>query len=958
MASSPIPTTGTSPLSIVIAVEHRSLGDALAQVLVQLEPPPQVQFAASPDDLHLRLHAAQPALLIVDPFTMLKSTAPDDGWIKRLIGDTPLITLLPSDTREYRDFAVRLGSNGMVTVENAATDLIPTIETVLTRADLAQGVAQQISALAERSAPLGESAASREARALHARSDRTVARLAPQVTDQPPLRPTPDQPRIFLRGLTLAAAAPDQPHMTHVYHSACSVNCGQHYCGFDVTVRNERVVKVEPADFPDPRYRRICLKGISYVQMIAHPDRLLHPLKRVGPRGGGDWQPITWERALDEIAAKTRAITGRHGTRSLMFMPYSGQLSALNGMSGAYLRLASVLGASATDPSQFGLDSAVPSGIAETFGSGTGYQANAYEDLINTRLVLIWGANPVYSAMNWWPFFLEARRAGARLVTIDTRYSATASKSDEWLNPRPGSDLYLALALLHQIVYNGWADMPYVQRHTVGPLLVRSDTGRFLRNPDAPHTFLVWDRQQDRVVPAQDAHNPALEGDFRINGTLCRPAYAHLREMLAPYTPALAAEKTGIPAARIEALAHQYAHARPARIFTLYGIDRWHHGGTFGRLIATLGALTGNIGIPGGGVGVGGQVTPALPYSGFSQPDGQTFHPVNPASLPDQIVTGRPHPIKAVWIAFSNWLNQWPDQNWIKDQVLPRLDLIVTAEHFMTETARYSDYVLPAAMTFEREDFVTGPGPYLQHQSRIADPPGECHSDFEMAAALAQRLGCERYFDQPPEHYLREILATNLDPLDGITLDDLREKGVVRRDLAPEQRIAHYQQRFPTTTGRIEFYSERLAPLGRALPDYEPPAEADLTQPQTYPLVCITEHSRYRVHSTFGNAPWLREIAPGPHAALHPDVAAARGIAEGDLVRIFNARGHVVLPATISAALPVDTVYLTQGWQSADFVDGHAQTLTHRRWNPLNQLGPNTSFSDVLVEVAAEATPS
>lgn len=957
-------TTPAPPVKIVVAVRNRCLYDTLAQILGRVSPPPDLVRAASPADICAAV-AERPALIVADPFALLEAHALHElHTLKRCAGVTPLLALLPADTREYRDVAVRLGANGVVVVERSATDLLPAVERLLQPAPLVDGVARRISSTAWHSAPAGEAAyfeASGDLSHLENLTRRTVEALDPAlgIAGALPISDTgslsPDGGRMFLRGLTLTAAAPSgtegQPWHAR---TACNLNCGAHFCGLDVTVRDGQIVKIEPADFPDDRYRRVCLKGISYVQMVAHPDRLTHPLKRIGPRGEGRWERISWERALDEIAARLQRTIDAHGAESLMFFPYSGQLSALNGMSGVYLRLASLLGASATDLNQFGLDSAVPSGIQDTFGTGTGYLANDYADLPNSRLVLIWGANPVHSRMNWWPFFLDAKRSGTALITIDPRYSATAAKSDAWLPIRPGADLYLALALLNVIVARDWIDREAVLGHTVAPLLVRDDDGRYLRGAgDSP---LAWDEAQARAVPAAAARQPALSGVYSVKGVTCRPAYALLRDMLAPYTPDAVADKVGLGAARIVELAYRYATTKPARIFTLYGIDRWHHGATFGRLIATLAALTGNVGLPGGGAGVDGFCEGALFVSDFTYPDGKAYRPLNPAGLPGQILSGHPHPIKAVVVAFNNWLNQWPDQTRMCQDVLPRLDLLVTADHFMTETARWSDYVLPAAMLFEREDMVKGPGPFVQYQPPIVPPPGECRSDLAIAAGLAERLGLGDYFARPPIEYLDEVLASSGPETAGLSALDLRERGVLRKNVPDAPPVAHAGGRFPTPTGRIEFYVERLLPYGCALPDYEPPVEAHPggRLARRFPLVCLTEHSRYRVHSTFGNVPWLRELDREPEALLHPSEARSRGIANGDLVRIFNDRGYVVLRARLSQAAPPGAVYLTQGWQSRDFLEGHPQSLTHDRVNPANALGPNCSFSDVLVEIAKE----
>ncbi|MBI5301794.1 MAG: molybdopterin-dependent oxidoreductase [Chloroflexi bacterium] len=947
-----------TPIRILLGVPHVWLRETISQTLAANA---EILVAQNRQDLMLQAQM-KPDVVVAEPFAFgepgldllrqLKSSAPS----------VPLIVLLPFDTRDYRDAAIRTGANGVVNIEDLTTELAPAVAEVLKRALLANGIANKIAQIAQDGAPLGESAYTRDGAELSLAqlSDQIVEQLAPTIPTMAS-QDSADQPdaaekQTFLRGLTLTSKTVSTIAPTRTTRTACNLNCGSHFCGLNVTVRDNHVVKIEPADFPDERYRRICLKGISYTQMLAHPQRLLHPLKRAGARGSGKWQRLSWDQAIDEITTQMRTIATQYGDSSLMFFPYSGQLGTLNSMNGVYSRLASALGASAVSPAMYGVDSAVPSGIEDALGSGAGYTANDFTDLPNSKLILIWGGDPAQSRMNWWNSFLDAKRAGARLVTIDPRFSITASKSDAWLPIRPGTDLYLALALARLIIEQNWMNQDFVLRHTVAPLLVREDNGRFLRASDLQsddESYLVWDAQQGRVVAPHQASAPALAGRYDIAGIACRTAFDRLREMLQPYTPAFVAEKTGIAPDHIFALARDFATTRPARIFTLYGIDRWHHGATFGRLMATLAALTGNLGIPGGGAGVDGFTDGVMFNHNFNSPDGKTHHPINPVMLSEQIISGRPYPIKAVWVAFGNWLNQWPNHAHLLNEVLPRLDLIVTADHFMTETARWSDYVLPAAMFFEREDMVKGPTPYIQYQPAIVPPPGECRSDFDIAALVAQKLGCGDYFTRAPREYLAEILAASDETTNTLSFDELCARGVLRRNVPAEPQVAHRDWKFNTPTGRVEFYVERLLPFNTALPNYEPPGEADPEGEQIlrYPLVCITEHSRYRVHSTFSDAPWLRELDREPRAAMHPSVAAARQIQDGDWVRLFNERGFVVLRARLNQTVPPGTVYLTQGWQSKDFKAGHPQSLTYSGGNATNAFGVSTSLSDVLVEV-------
>ncbi|MCL4488753.1 MAG: molybdopterin-dependent oxidoreductase, partial [Chloroflexi bacterium] len=860
-----------NPFRILLAVPHPALRETIAQVFRADRA--EILVAASRDDLVSQV-SANPDLLLAEPFAFDEPGLDLLRLLKRTAPAVPLIVLLPFDTPEYHRAAVRSGANGILSIQTLATDLVPTVEQILSRSTLVDGVAREIKRIAQTSAPIGDAAFDEDLSrlSLATLSGEAVERLAPRlpafpsaISDTDVARPA-QVGRVFLRGLSLASG-PSSPHaVARTLRTACNVNCGSHFCGLDVSVREDRIVKIEPADFPDVRYRRICLKGMSYSQLIADPRRVVHPLKRVGARGEGNWQRVSWDQALDEIADKLREVAQEDGPRSWMFFPYSGQLAALNGMGGVYLRLAGALGASGTSLREYGVDSGIPSGLEETLGVGAGYGGNDFADLVNSRLILIWGGDPAQTRMNWWPFFLDAKRAGARLVTIDPRYSVSASKSDEWVAIRPGTDLYLALAMLRLTIEQRWFDREFVLRHTVAPLLVREDDGRFLRSSersDPGSVGLVWDRHRQRAAAASES--PALSGSFQVEGVACRTAFDRLREMLGPYSPAYVAQKTGLAADQIIALAQTYATTHPARILTMYGVDRWNHAATFGRLIATLAAFTGNLGVPGGGAGAESSGAGGFFNSKFDRPDGREYHAINPAVLPDQILTGKPYPIKAVWVAFGNWLNQWPDRNRLLNDVLPRLPLLVVADHFVTETARHADYVLPAAMFLEREDMVQGPGPYVQYQPAIVPPPAECRSDFEIAAGLARRLGCSEYFDRSSGEYLAEILSED-ESTRALSFDELKRSGLLERELPLQARIPFHASRFRTSTGRVEFYVERLLPFGKALPDYEPPAEADPDGELIgrLPLVCITEHSRYRVHSTFVGAPWLPLIHAFP----------------------------------------------------------------------------------------------
>jgi anaerobic dimethyl sulfoxide reductase subunit A len=967
-----------SRFTILAISRRRFLPDDLNHILRHWTIPARVLPAASTEEIQQGL-SAPPDLILADPFAFPE---PDHQaffkGLRQAAGGIPLVTLLPADTRDYRDAAVAWGSNAIVVLDRMADELLPVIQNLISFVPLFAEANGKFRQAARQTAPAGESTfpQTRTGASLEARSKRAVERLSTAIDPEPPAGSSPSpsvlEPcsgeRVFLRHLSaggpLAASGGAWSGTAGVrtFRTACNHDCGFHYCGMKVTVRDGQMTKIEPGEFPDPRYRGLCQKGISYVQMVAHPERLLHPLKRSGERGAGRWERISWDQALDEIAGRIGSLNETLGPESMMFLTSKGQAGILNGYFGGYLRLASLLGASAVNPQELGMDTGVASGFEDALGTEAGFLANAFEDLINSGLVLIWGSNPVHSWMPWWSFFLEAQRGGTRLITIDPRFTPTAAKSDSWLSIRPGTDLYLALAMVNLIIQHGWVDIDYILRRTVGPFLVREDSGSFLRTSDLRGCkpgvgYLVWDSEKGGAQEPGEAGIPVLTGRYKVAGVPCRPAFDLLRQAVSAYTPEFAATKTGLSTAQIFGLAQAYATTKPARIFTAFGVERWGHAATFGRLMATLCALTGNLGEPGGGAGVSGFFEFPLHLGQFPFPDGKRFSPVNPARLPEYIVDGRPYPIRGVMVAFCNWVNQFADLNFMLGEVLPRLDLLVVADLFMTETARWADYLLPVASFFEREDMVKGPAPYLQHQPALLTPPGECRSDLEIAAGLAARSGLGEYFSDPPSTYLAREMAILDQRLGPEAFERLRKEGVLDRNLPREALIPHRHGRFETPTGRMEFYVERLLPHGRALPLYEPPAEADLETEAAgdYPLVCVSTHSQYRVNSTFGQADWLREIDPEPYAFLNPVTAGERCIRDGDWVKVHNARGYVVLKARLTQAVHPQAVYLNSGWHSAAYRSGHLQFLTHRRMDFTNALGASMIFSDVLVEVSKVA---
>ena len=323
--------------------------------------------------------------------------------------------------------------------------------------------------------------------------------------------------------------------------------------------------------------------------------------------------------------------------------------------------------------------------------------------------------------------------------------------------------------------------------------------------------------------------------------------------------------------------------------------------------------------------------------------------------LYDAITKEQPLAIKAVCFAGRNFVNQLPNMNRITNELLPKLELVVVCDLFMTETAKHADYVLPTASFCECVDLVPGGSPwlpYLQLQQKVIEPLFECKSDFEIAAGLGHRMGFGEYFEKTEKQYVEELLASGHPSVEGVTFERL-EEGPVQAEAS--ERPAEFR----TPTGRIEFYTERLREFGQELPVYIEPIESNRhSRAKTYPLSLISPHSRYRLHSTMANQARLLQYDAEPLLEMNPVDARPRGIDSTDVVRVFNDRGQVKLKASVSERIRPGVVAIGEGWWPEQFIEGHLNQLTHEMINPAQNvmLGPNAALSDVLVDVRREAT--
>jgi anaerobic selenocysteine-containing dehydrogenase len=738
--------------------------------------------------------------------------------------------------------------------------------------------------------------------------------------------------------------------------TVCPAHCGIDACGILAHVKGDRVVKVEPADFPNPKYRRICLRGLSSLDITYHPDRLKYPMKRLGARGAGKFERISWDEALNTIAAKFMEIAAKHGWPSIAWT--LGGPGAGTTKFGAYLRLASLTQSTRVSAWGYG-DSALPCGSRVLFGTQFPYGllfGSLFEESPAPEVLVVWGANPGESQpLNLMRPIMDAKEKGALLVVIDPRFTVTASKADQYLGVKPGTDSALALGLLHVIFERGLQDRDFIQRHTVGPYLVRTDTGKFVRGREigAPddNEYVVWDGVSNSPRTRNAAQSiPDLTGAHAVEGVECKTSLQLLMELADAYPPERAAEIAGVSAKIIRKLGERIGRAKSVTFVTHMGFTRTYHGDISLRSLGTVAAVTGNV----MATFKGGHLPAVLNWGPFlhANPDKPSYRRLGILQLYDAVISGKPFQVKAVWLSFINFLNQCANSGKIKNEIFPNLDFIVAAELFMTPTARFADIVLPVTSYLEFTDLIPFPHPYVQLQQKVMEPLYETRSDVDIASGLAERFCFSQYFQGGEDAFVDLILDSKDASLKGITRERLKQGPMPLNSLPEMERELDIP--FRTPSGKIELYSEDLCEDGQALPVYLEPLEAPVsTAGKKYPLAFIQGHSRFRTHSMFSNVDSLLDMNPEPLVEIHPRDAAVRNIIDNKRVAVYNDRARTTLKARVTEGVRPGVIHITQGWWMDQFEEGSVNHLTHDIINPVQEkiYEPNMHMNDVAVEV-------
>ncbi|MBZ5604895.1 MAG: molybdopterin-dependent oxidoreductase [Acidobacteriia bacterium] len=666
-------------------------------------------------------------------------------------------------------------------------------------------------------------------------------------------------------------------------HSVCALDCPD-ACSLLINVENGTGSRLRGNPEHPVTRGFLCGKVAQYLEREYSAERVLYPQKRVGKKGEGRFARISWDEALDTIAHRLQKVAKEHGSEAILPYSYAGTMGLLNN-AGMDRRFFHRLGASRLDRTI--CSSTGAAGLTATNGNRYGTEP---EQFAEAKLIIAWGANIHGTNVHLWPFIVEARRRGARLIVIDPIRTRTAALADWHLRPNPGSDLALALAMIHVIVEEKLFDADYVAQYTSG-----------------------FDELKD-----------------------------HARR----FDPERAAALTGIAKEDIIRLAREYATTRPAAIRLNYGVQRSEHGGKAVRAITMLPAITGSWREIGGGMQLSVSQAFHFDRTSVEMPELQKISLGREARMLNMIELGsalndvKDPPVMATVVYNSNPAAVAPDQNRVL-RGFRREDLFtVVLEQFQTDTADHADILLPATTFLEHTDLYLSYGHYyVQFARAVVDRPGEVRSNVEVFRALAKRMGfTDACFDESEDDMIRGLLASGHPFLEGITIERLEREHSVRLNLPTPYR-PFVNGEFGTASGKCDLSGDL---------NYTPPVESRLgSAKKQYPLEMVSSKNDDSMNSTFGN----REAVDRQTATLHMHRADAdpRGIRSGDRVCAFNDRGSVVLTASIDGVVAPGVVRIPSVRWNKRAEDGRGpNALTSER---VADMGGGPTFYNCLIEV-------
>jgi len=722
-----------------------------------------------------------------------------------------------------------------------------------------------------------------------------------------------------------------------IIRAASTFDCGGR-CPLKLHVQNNEILRIEGDDTDEPDQLRTCLRCRAFRKYVHHPERLKYPLKRIGEKGKGEFERITWDEAYDSIKAKIETTRDTYGNSSIFLATGGGYLGTLHNGVLALMRLLNHLGGFSSHYGNVSSEGAVWACLTHY---GSVMVGHSREDLLNSKLIILWGWDParMISGTNTTYHLIRAKEAGAKVICVDPRYHDTAAVlADQWIPIIPGTDTALMISMAYVMIRENLYDRAFLDTYTIG-----------------------FDRFKDYVMGLEDGIEK---------------------------TPAWAEPITGVDAKTIETLAREYATTKPTALMDCQGPARSAAGEQYNRCAMTLCALTGNVGRPGGSAGGGLMGIPVgHMFFGPGIPPGKNpaeaggpsirgtldlnlrlVKRVHTNKIFDAIEKGKaggyPFDIKFAWFVNNNFLNQLGNTNKAA-AALKNLDFMVSSELFMTPTARYADIVLPVTTSAEKSDF-TRPwpsGPYFIYINKALEPLGECKSDLEIAANLAERFGIKDFKPLSDEDYLRLFHQHTADMKDEIKdFNKFKRDGIHRVKLekpfiAFQKEIENPDQHpFPTPSGKIEIFSQRVAdmnnPLCPPIPTYLNTWEdRNDSLTKKYPLQLLSPHPRNRVHSELYKVEWLRETE-SHRTWINPIDAEKRGIKDGDEIFVFNDRGTICITAWLTGRIIPGVISIFEGaWYDPDEngIDrgGCVNVLTNDAYSP----GGASALKTALVEI-------
>lgn len=761
----------------------------------------------------------------------------------------------------------------------------------------------------------------------------------------------------WLKSTDAAYAGSAQEKTAYTFHQW---HCGGN-CSLKCTVRDGRLVQVEPNDWPgEKRFNTVCLKGISEVQHIYGDTRIQTPLKRIGERGSGEFVSISWDEAFEECATQIKAVQEKYGNQALLFD------TCLEPRTG-FTFIADFLKGQIQDEDIEGVDVGIGNGFDPALGRYDNQEmlsTNSVGDWDKSKTIIHLGTNIIETNLVYNRWFMDAKEAGAKMWCVDPNHTSTATKCDEWMPIQPGTDSALLLGMITLVLDNKWYNEDYCLKYTSFPFLIDKKTGMLERDRQskgAPeegsgltNKFKVWD---GGVKDYDASATPQLEFENEQYITV----FSQLKKNARNYPLEWAAEKTHLDADRITQMTDEFANNQPAVLSMGWGGgDKWYNADVLGHCAAVLSALCGIFGTHRGS-GAGGFSqwirTYGCEYGTWETPEDWGISEGVEGNYERRDDEAGVHACVALGDAFlMHYANTKKTEEWLKS-----LDFVMVVDIYHNMSVDWADIVLPACSKFELNEeigSVRNARDYVELQQKVIDPLFESKPDYEIELGLAKALGCDQYLPKTRRELVEAMLDSDDEALAGITVDALiANNGLMRLNVPKEFSFDRIEDGLPSQTGRVEVFYDWMVDDGQTLPLYENPNEAYEGNPlmEKYPLQLSQTRSKFFVHEQFVDAAWIQQFYMTT-LEMNEEDAKARGLANDDIVRGFNDRGEFKCKVRINNAIRPGTVRTMEG-QWPKFMasgSGPVQNVTNDSRNERSiwlNAAPVTPFNDTLIQV-------